>query len=62
MLFLVFNSISVYSKDGHLRRDSVPKYIAEDGSEGKVSEEEVSLTLPTSLKPLFDYPIRDVSV
>jgi hypothetical protein len=38
------------------------KYIARDGSEVKFTAEELGLTLPKDLTPLFDYVIRDVAV
>lgn len=44
------------------RAQDATKYIARDGSEVKYFAEELSLKLPPNLKPLFNYPIRDVAV
>jgi beta-xylosidase len=38
------------------------KYIAYDGSQVKYTAEELALKLPGDLKPVIDYPMRDISV
>jgi hypothetical protein len=45
-------------------QDTVPtkKYIAYDGLEIRYTPQELALKLPADLKPILDYPIRDVSI
>lgn len=61
MKLLVFACLFFLEPEISKAQDTT-KYIARDGSEIKYSAEKLAIKLPLDLKPLFDYPIRDVAI